>query len=102
MIPGLSEKELSQIAAILKKFPQVHEALLFGSRAMGNFKKASDVDIALKGDLALSLVAKIKGELEESSALPYFFDVVDYESIETPAFKQHIDQFGRNIYCQSE
>ena len=33
MIPGLSEKELSQIAAILKKFPQVHEALLFGSRA---------------------------------------------------------------------
>lgn len=100
MTLGLSESELLQIRRVLEKYPPVAEALLFGSRAMGNHKKASDVDIALKGNLNLSMVAKIKAELDEKSSLPYFFDVVDYQTIETPEFKQHIDQFGKNIYSR--
>ena len=98
MKPGLSEKELSQIISILKGFPSIQEAVLFGSRAMGTFKPASDVDIALKGKITQSVVARAKAILEEESPLPYTFDVVDYHTIENPAFKEHIDKWGILIH----
>lgn len=99
---GLSAKELDEIAQILKKFPEIHEAVLFGSRAMDNFKPASDVDIALKGRMTLQVVAHVKALFEEESHMPYTFDVVDYHTIETPAFKEHIDKYGKSIYKQQE
>jgi predicted nucleotidyltransferase len=101
MKPSLSSAELGEINSIFKKFPEIQEAILFGSRAMGNFKPASDVDIALKGALSFGLVARIKAALEEETSLPYLFDVVNYHTIETPAFKQHIDAHGRSIYLKS-
>src|SRR3989338_2427709 len=100
MTLGLSSKELSEITLILKKFPDIQEAILFGSRAMGTFKPASDVDIALKGRITLPVVARFKALLEEESPMPYTFDVVDYHTIETPAFKEHIDKHGKSIYKQ--
>ena len=98
MTVGLSKNELDEITRIFKKFPGIQEAILFGSRAMGTFKKASDVDIALKGRMTLPIVARIKALLEEESPLPYTFDIVDYRTIETPAFKEHIDKHGKSIY----
>ncbi len=98
MTLGLSSKELSEITLILKKFPDIQETILFGSRAMGTFKPASDVDIALKGRITLQVVARVKALLEEESSMPYTFDVVDYHTIETTAFKEHIDQHGQSIY----
>lgn len=98
MTLGLSGKELSQITLILKKFPDIQEAILFGSRAMGTFKQGSDVDIALKGRITIQVVARVKALLEEESPMPYIFDVVDYKTIETPAFKEHIDKHGQSIY----
>ena len=98
MTPGLSGKELDKITLIFKKFPGIQEAVLFGSRAMGTFKPGSDVDIALKGKVSLQDVARVKALLEEESPLPYLFDIVDYHTIETPAFKEHIDKHGKIIY----
>lgn len=98
MTLGLSEKELGEITLIFKKFPEIQEAILFGSRAMGTFKPGSDVDIALRGRVTLQVVARIKALLEEESSLPYLFDIVDYHTIETPAFKEHIDKHGQSIY----
>ena len=43
-------------------------------------------------------VARVKALLEEESPLPYLFDIVDYHTIETPAFKEHIDKHGKSIY----
>jgi uncharacterized protein len=96
--PGLSEKELGEIARAFKKFPNIQEAVLFGSRAIGTFKPGSDVDIALKGKVTLQDAARVKALLEEESSLPYLFDIVNYDSIETPAFKAHIDSHGLSIY----
>ena len=98
MTLGLSGKELGAITLVFKKFPGIQEAVLFGSRAMGTFKPGSDVDIALKGRITLQDVAHVKALLEEESPMPYLFDVVDYGTIETPAFKEHIDKHGKSIY----
>ena len=98
---GLSRKAFGQITAVFKKFPNINTAALFGSRAMGTHKPSSDVDIALKGEITLSILAKVKAYLEEETPLPYTFDVVDYDTIENPAFRQHIDKYGILIYKKS-
>ena len=45
---GLSSKELATIVLVLKKFPDVQEAVLFGSRALGTFKPGSRVSAEKK------------------------------------------------------
>ena len=46
---GLSENQLEEIISILQKYDEIEEAILFGSRVIGTYKKASDVDIVIKG-----------------------------------------------------
>ena len=45
---GLSDNDLLSIQSVLQHFPQVEQAILYGSRAKGNYKTGSDVDIALE------------------------------------------------------
>lgn len=52
---GLIQHELSAIKDVIAKFPKVSSAILFGSTAKGNFKDSSDIDIAKKGILLVSL-----------------------------------------------
>ena len=98
MAVGLSDRELRQIATVFKKYPRIRQVVLFGSRAMNTHKIASDVDLALKGPVSFDIISKVKGELEENTSLPYTFDVVDYGTIENPAFKEHVDRYGQLIY----
>jgi predicted nucleotidyltransferase len=46
---GLTHSDLHAIKQVLAKYPQIEQAIIFGSRAKGNYKPGSDVDIALKG-----------------------------------------------------
>ncbi len=96
---GLSNKVGKIMKKLFASFPEVDEVIIFGSRTMGNYKKSSDVDIALKGkEINLDIHAKIKYELDEILPLPYFFDVVNYEDIESPELIEHIDEFGVLFY----
>ncbi|BBB90016.1 MAG TPA: nucleotidyltransferase domain-containing protein [Methylomusa anaerophila] len=99
---GLTEKHLQEIISILKKYPKVTEAFIFGSRAMGNYKQGSDVDIALKGEVSTSDAATIKDDLEEETFLPFFFDVVAYNRINNQSLKEHIDTHGVKFYTNEE
>jgi predicted nucleotidyltransferase len=49
---GLLERDMQYILQALKKFDEIECAVLFGSRATGNYKNGSDVDIAIRGDQA--------------------------------------------------
>ncbi len=96
---GLSDEQLNQIISILAQYPEVEKAVLFGSRAMGNYRKASDIDIVIMGDKAdFSLAAKIKGHLEDDTSLPYFFDIISFKTITSDELKQHIKTHGKLIY----
>ncbi len=97
---GLKSLELETIISILKKFPEIEEAVLFGSRAMGKEKQGSDIDIALKGRYIDSAVYKISHELNSESPLPYYFDILDYQTIENNDLKSHIERVGKVIYAR--
>lgn len=95
---GLQDSDLLYIKSVLKKFPEITDAIIFGSRAMGNFKVSSDIDICLKGNVSLETLGKIKSLLEESGPLPYLVDVVVYESIDSEELKKHIDTLGITLF----
>jgi len=96
---GLSDQQLKEIKAVLASYEAVEEAMLFGSRAIDTYKEASDVDIAIKGEKAdWSLVATLKDHLEEETYLPFFFDVVAYDKIESEELKRHVDEKGVVLY----
>ena len=99
MSSGLSQRDLEEINTILRLFPEVEEAVLFGSRAKGNFKPGSDVDIAVKGQaIGHSCLSRLSYVLNEESLLPYFFDVVHFEQIADPDLLQHIQRVGVKLY----
>jgi type I restriction enzyme S subunit len=95
---GLTDEQICQIQEILANYPAISGAVVFGSRAMGNYKEASDVDIALKGDVTSSMVADVKYALDEETYLPFFFDVIAYGIIDNDKLKQHIDKYGVSLY----
>ncbi len=99
---GLREQDIQTIQAVLKQHPEVETAVLYGSRALGTWQKASDIDLALKGEkLTSQTCSQIHFELEEDTLLPYFFDVTHYEAISNKNLKAHIDQKGQTIYSSS-
>lgn len=94
---GLKDGDLETIIAVLKKYPQIEQALIFGSRAKGNFKPGSDVDIVLKGSIH-DITTEIGFSLNEDSLLPYKFDVLDYNSISNQNLIDHINRVGIIFY----
>ncbi len=90
------------IKEAIHSFPDVKEAIVFGSRAMGNFKKGSDIDIALKGNLKDNTLIKLQVILDEELPIPYYFDLVDYQHIENQALKLHIDVEGKPLGQKSK
>lgn len=96
---GISENSFERILKTLSEFNEVETALIFGSRSKGNFNKGSDIDIAIKGKKTSKLVAMdISGRLNESEPIPYFIDIVDYNSINNIELKEHIDRVGKVFY----
>ena len=96
---GLLDVDIEIIMQVLRKHPKVERAFIFGSRAKGNFKNGSDVDIALKGtDLDFDTISQVSYWLNEETNMPYRFDVLNYESINEPKLQEHIDRVGIEIY----
>jgi predicted nucleotidyltransferase len=99
---GLRDSDLSQIMDAIHRFDEINEVVLFGSRAKGNYKTGSDVDLAIKGDrVTHSTVAQLADCLNEEKPLPYFFDLVHYETLDEPRLVDHIDRVGIVIFRSS-
>lgn len=98
MINGLSEETLTRILAVLEGQPKVDEVILYGSRAKGNYKNGSDIDLAVKGEeLTLTDLYSLHSALDELS-LAYTFDVSLYARIQNTDLIDHIERVGVVIY----
>ncbi|MCL1947887.1 MAG: nucleotidyltransferase domain-containing protein [Chitinivibrionia bacterium] len=96
---GLSQRCLNTMNDIFKKYRSLKKVILYGSRAMGNYKNGSDIDIALETDekfIDFDLL-HICGDLDESD-LPYFVDCSIFSKIENPELKEHIVRVGKVLY----
>ncbi len=95
---GLKETTIQKIQDVLAQFPQVHTAVLYGSRAKGNYRNGSDIDLTLKGDnINLNVINKIELALDELY-LPYTFDLSAFNQIDNPDLIGHVNRIGQVFY----
>lgn len=97
---GLTDSERELICGVLRRHPEVAEAKIFGSRAKGNSQPASDIDLALWGNISQNVRNSIAGELDELP-LPYTFDVQAYDAINHQPLREHIDRIGQVFYART-
>lgn len=94
MTYGLSEKTIQGIQDVFARHTQVEQAIIYGSRAKGNYRNGSDIDLVLVGKgLDLSQLFKIELELDDL-LLPYKIDLSAYHKIENQELIGHIDRVG--------
>ncbi len=99
---GLTQHTITKITDVLQQFPQIDNAVIYGSRVKGNFKSSSDIDITLQGkniDLQVfgSLILKLDDLL-----LPNKFDLSVYHHITNLDLLDHIKRVGEVIYQNKE
>jgi predicted nucleotidyltransferase len=99
---GLKNSNLIEIRSLLSKFPEIKEVKIFGSRAKGNYKNGSDVDIVLIGDKVTRKIAlDISFELNEDTLMPYKFDILNINDIENLELLNHFVRKGITFYKNS-
>jgi proline iminopeptidase len=78
---GLSPFIIGCIADILQKFPDIQSATIFGSRAKGTYKNASDIDIAIHAPhRGATDFARLNFEIQETPIV-YKMDVVHFDRL---------------------
>ncbi|TKT85706.1 restriction endonuclease subunit S [Dyadobacter frigoris] len=95
---GLGEDTIEKIISVFEQNSKVDKAYIFGSRAKGNYRPDSDIDIAIKGqDLTHSDLINLSVKLEDHN-IGLSIDLLNYVSLNEPALKEHIDRVGVEIY----
>ena len=96
---GLREYDWKIIKEAISSYSEIEEAILFGSRAKGTYRTGSDVDIALVGKkINHSIISGISLWLNEETLMPYKFDVVHFNKIQSPDLIEHIKRAGISFY----
>ena len=99
---GLSDSTVGKICAIFSEFPGIERAILYGSRAKGNYKPGSDIDLTLHGaSLTPRLCATIAETLDELM-LPYEVDLSLFDSLDSVELREHIARAGVVFYSRPE
>ena len=79
---GLTTEDLKVLNATFAKSEHIERVVLYGSRAKGNFKPFSDVDITLFGDaITYDDLVQLKMDIDDL-LLPYQFDISLFNSSE--------------------
>lgn len=97
---GLDQKSIAAIRGVFNQHPGIQQVLLYGSRAKGNFKPGSDIDLTMiNSQISFTELLEIENELDDL-LLPYKFDISIYEQIGDQKVRAHIDRVGKVFYQQ--
>ncbi|MCX6148824.1 MAG: nucleotidyltransferase domain-containing protein [Candidatus Kapabacteria bacterium] len=98
MTYGLKEDTINKIHSVFILFPEIEKVLIYGSRAKGNFRNGSDIDLTLFGhNLDYILLNKIKSLLDDLNT-PYLIDISIYDKIKSDELLDHINRIGKEFY----
>ena len=98
---GLYDKSYKEVLAILANCRSIKEVVIYGSRAKGNYREGSDVDITILGDPIPKDITKLWHDLDDSF-IPYKFDISVYNNLKSDSLKEHIDRVGKTFYISEE
>ncbi len=95
---GLKQNTINQINKIFANYKQVEKVVLYGSRAKGNYRPNSDIDLTVFGaDVDLKIINDISWEIDDL-LLPYTFDISIFHHISQQDLLEHIQRIGLVFY----
>ena len=98
MMYGLKSKHINAINSVFKGLPEVEKAILYGSRAKGNYQNGSDIDLTITGkNLTISKQFIIAAKLDDL-LLPHKIDLSIYHKIDNRELIDHINRVGVVFY----
>jgi len=90
---GISKNAFDKIKAVLFSMQGVEQVILYGSRAKGNYREGSDIDLTVKGNLTFDDLVKMSVNLDDLN-LPWKIDLSLYRQIENRDLLDHINRVG--------
>lgn len=94
---GIYPKSFQEIQSIIKDCPSIQEVLIYGSRAKGNYREGSDIDLTILGSPTKEDFNKLWQDLDESY-VPYKFDISIYNNLKSDTLKEHISRVGKVFF----
>ncbi len=95
---GLAPITLDKLVSVFHKHDSIESVILYGSRAKGNYKVGSDIDLTIKGPLlSFSELMQVEDQIDDLY-LPYSVDLSQYENLKNSDFLEHINRVGVVIY----
>lgn len=95
---GLDTITLDKLNAVFKNYPEIEEVIIYGSRAKGNYREGSDIDITLKG---IHVTDKTRSNVWlgiDDLNTPYLFDISVYNTLTSLSLIEHINRVGKTFY----
>jgi predicted nucleotidyltransferase len=94
---GLKKQVIERINNVFAHVPEIDRVILYGSRAKGDFRTGSDIDLTIEGGVSDSQLLRIETELEDLD-LPYMIDLSLFHRITNPDLVDHIHRVGVIFY----
>lgn len=95
---GLEEDTINKINGVFRQYENIDEVIVYGSRAKGNYKKGSDIDLTIKSEtFTLAELLQIENHLDDL-LLPYKIDLSLFHQIANTELLEHIKRVGKIFY----
>ncbi|AWG23148.1 hypothetical protein FFWV33_17240 [Flavobacterium faecale] len=94
---GLYPKSHIEIMEIIDNCLSIDQVIIYGSRAKGNYREGSDIDITILGEPEKADINKLWHALDDSY-IPYKFDISVYNELQSESLKEHINRVGQVFY----
>lgn len=98
---GLPDDTIKKINAVFVKYPHVEKVIIYGSRAKGNYKTGSDIDLTMIGEkLTVQDRSHIFHELDDLP-IPYTIDLSIFAKLDHPDLIDHIHRVGKIFFLKT-
>ena len=98
----MSALTLDKLRSVFDRYSAIESVVIYGSRAKGNYKRGSDIDLTIKGELlSFSELMQVEGDIDDLY-LPYQVDLSQYAALENPDLRDHINRIGITTYNKSQ
>ena len=95
----MQEDLKEKLIKVFSKYPEIKKVVLFGSRARGDNKINSDVDLCIFGQISHSVLAKIDMDIYELDT-PLSFDILCFDELSKKALIENILSEGVELYSE--
>ena len=97
---GIPTSLLEKMSETFSKYPDIEKVTLFGSRATGNFRNGSDIDLAISTPKA-DIIPTLRIELDDMNS-PYMIDLIDENNLTNQALLKQIRETGVTVYEKAQ